>query len=54
MKMCRHIEKLKEFHSEYQCTYHLDSVINDLVCFLYHLSFIYLSFCPSINPYYYF
>lgn len=41
-------DTLKEFHSEYQWTDPPDSVINDLLCSLYHVA-IYLSLLPSIN-----
>lgn len=49
MKICRHIEKLKEFHSEYQYTYNLYSIIINLCCWLYHIS-IHLSLL-STNQY---
>lgn len=33
----KHIEKLKEFYTEYSCTHHPDSTVNILLCLLYHM-----------------
>lgn len=51
MKTCWCVEKLKEVYSESQYTYHLASIINDLLCLLYHVSIDLSPYSPCLYSY---